>query len=101
VNQDDRRARTAVIEKEAAAIRQRLDELLAELDHRRRPTMFVDLAQIKAYVAPALAGAAVVGGVVALIAWRRREARRLRALPRHLQTALTAALVARLARIKR
>lgn len=95
---EDRRARTAEIEIEAAAIRQRLDELLDELDHRRRRA-FVGIEQVKAYGLPALAGAALVGGVVALVAWRRRAAaRRVSAWPRHVKTAVVAALAARLAR---
>jgi hypothetical protein len=101
VKEDDRRARTAEIETEAAAIRRRLDELLDELDDRRRRAVF-SVAQLKAYALPALAGAALVGGVVAVVAWRRHvAARRLSAWPRHVKTAAIAALAARLGRLQK
>jgi hypothetical protein len=66
-------ARRAALEVEAAALRQRLDELLDELDLRRRRTAGA-VALLRRYAVPTLVAAAVIsGGVYAAIVWRERR----------------------------
>jgi hypothetical protein len=66
-------ARRAALEAEASALRQRVDELLAELDLRRKRTAGA-LALLRRFAVPALVTAALVsGGVYAAILWRERR----------------------------
>jgi hypothetical protein len=65
--------RAALLEAETAALRGRLDELLDELDRRRRG-MAHRLAMVRRYGIPALAAAALVAGAFyASHRWRERR----------------------------
>jgi hypothetical protein len=59
----DAAARTAALASEAAALRERLDTLLAELD-RRRLRVRGDLTKVRRYALPLLGAVLVVGAVV-------------------------------------
>jgi hypothetical protein len=60
----DAAARTAALQSEAAALRDRLDTLLAELD-RRRLRARGDLTKVRRYGLPLLGALILVGAVVA------------------------------------
>jgi hypothetical protein len=67
----DPRSRAALLEAEATALRQRVDQLLDELDRRRRRAAG-GLAAVRRYALPALIAVAVVGGgTLAMVRWRR------------------------------
>ena len=67
----DPAARTAALENEAAALRERLDTLLDELDRRRRRTR-LELSKLRRYGVPSILGAAIVIGVVSALIYRGR-----------------------------
>ena len=71
----DPRSRTALLEGEARDLRRRLDELLGELDRRRRAS--VGLLRLRASSRIVLVGAilAAAGGLSALGLARRRSVR--------------------------
>jgi hypothetical protein len=67
----DSRSRAALLEAEATALRQRVDQLLDELDRRRRRAAG-GLTAVRRYALPALiVVAAVGGGTLAVARWRR------------------------------
>jgi hypothetical protein len=70
----DPEARARMLEAEAETLRRRLDELLDELDRRRRRAAG-GLALLRRYGVPALVAVAMMsGGVYAVTRWRRRRA---------------------------
>lgn len=65
------RSRAALLEAEATALRQRVDQLLDELDRRRRRAVG-GLATVRRYALPAVVAAAVIGGgALGVARWRR------------------------------
>ena len=73
----DPAARTAALENEAAALRERLDTLLDELDRRRRRAR-ADLSKLRRYGVPTILGAALLAGAIsAFVSYRRRPRSRL------------------------
>ena len=64
--------RNAILEREAAELRERLDRLLAEFDQRRWRWQG-RWGRLRDIALPMLGGALAIGIVIALARWRREE----------------------------
>jgi hypothetical protein len=64
--------RTAVLEREAAELRERLDSLLAELDQRRWRARG-RLGRLRQMALPVLGGAVAIAGLLTAMTWLQRR----------------------------